>query len=504
MNPAELFKSYQEKKEQFHKYIDKIKKNNLWDIYTIINPTLIKNPYASDFPANYFLNKSNIQNEGLLFIKRAVVFYLKNIYLLCTYVVAFVLYKIYYSKERKNNIKTVIDVFALVDNVNSEGVFSENYLTGIYEVLEKHNTNYAILLRPYSIGKNPFKLVSFFKIINQDERDFIFEYEFLKLSDFVSLFGLILLYPFKTLRLLQKENNIEDKIFNHSLISDIKYFSFDSLTRYRLGENLSKIASLEKIYSWSEFQVIERSFNYAIRSNNKDIELIGLQFFLNYETYFNVFVDDLDYDMLSSPHRVLVNGKNYIKERKKVKYTKGVSLRYKSIFEFKGIKEEKYILLLGSYIESDTKYMLDSVKDFGNVIFKNHPAVDISKFGILPENITVSNENIYKLFENTKLVIGTASGTALEAVACGISVIIISSQNNLTANPLVKYGEGKIWDIAFSKDDVKKLYNNLIKYRSENIAEIREISIWYRENSFIEPIEENIIRAFELDKGKEA
>ncbi len=165
--------------------------------------------------------------------------------------------------------------------------------------------------------------------------------------------------------------------------------------------------------------MIERSFNYAIRKNNTNIELIGLQFYLNYEVYFNAFVDDLDYDMLSSPHKVLVNGKYYIKNREKVKYDSGVSLRYKNIFDFKGIKEEKYILLLGSYLEVDTKYMLKSVKDFENVIFKNHPAVDIKRLGVLPSNITVSNENIYKLFENAKLVIGTASGTSVEAVACG-------------------------------------------------------------------------------------
>ena len=38
---------------------------------------------------------------------------------------------------------------------------------------------------------------------------------------------------------------------------------------------------------------------------------------------------------------------------------------------------------LEAYIESDTKYMLESVKDFDNILFKNHPAVDIKRFGEL-------------------------------------------------------------------------------------------------------------------------
>ena len=214
--------------------------------------------------------------------------------------------------------------------------------------------------------------------------------------------------------------------------------------------------------------------------------------------YFNSYVDDLDDDMLGAPHEIFVNGKYYIQNRERVKYSIGVSLRYKDILRFKRQKDGEKILLLGSYIESDTKYMLESVKSFGNVVFKSHPAVDIKRFGKLSKNIIVSNHNMYELFKNTKLVIGTASGTSVEAVACGISVIIIASQDNLTLNPLVEYGQGKIWDIAFSKDNVKRLYNDLIEYRENNIEEIKDIASWYKDNLFIEPTEENIIKAFEL------
>lgn len=496
MNPKKLAQLYQQNKEKFHEYIDNIKKNSSWDIYTIISATLIKNPYTSEFPLRFFSDDIQKQNKFLLFLKSSVKFYAKSFYLLSSYFIAFLIYKIYYKKTRKNELKIIIDTFGLVDKTNQNGQFSENYLTGIYEIFEEYNTQYAILLRPYLVGKNPFKLIPFFKIINQDKRDFIFEYELFESFDFVRFFILILFYPFKTLRLLQKEDEKIDEIFNQSLLADIQKFNFESLTRYILGKNLAKIDSVEKIYSWSEFQVIERSFNYALRKNNSKTELIGLQFFLSYETYFNVFVDDLDFEMLSSPHKVLVNGSYYVKNRDKLKYDVGVSLRYKDIFNFNGIKEERNILLLGSYIESDTKYMLESVKDFDNVIFKNHPAVDIKRFGELPKNITISNDNIYKLFETAKLVIGTASGTSLEAVACGVSVIIIASQDNLTANPLVEYGQGKIWDIAYSVSEVKSKYQNLIKFRMNNIDEIGEIGKWYKDNFFIPLTDKNLIKTF--------
>lgn len=500
MTSKQLNNSYQQKKQKFHNYINNIKKNSPWDIYTIINATLIKNPFVSDFPLRFFKNDSSISNKALLFLKSILKFYVKNMYLYFSYMVSVIIYKFYYKKSRKNDLKIIIDTFGLVDKTNQNGKFSENYLVGIYEIFEKFHTQYSILIRPYPVGKNPFKLKQFFKIINKDSRDFIFEYELFSFYDFIELFILIIFYPFKTLRLLQKEQNIEDTIFNHSLIVDFQQFSFDSLTRYILGKNLSKVETIEKIYSWSEFQVIERSFNYAIRKSCAHIKIIGLQFYLNYEVYFNAYVDDLDYDMEASPHEILVNGKYYLQNREKVKYGIGVSLRYKDIFLFQGIKEEKNILLLGSYIEVDTKYMLQSVRNFENIIFKNHPAVDIKKFGDLPKNITISNDNIYRLFEQAKIIIGTASGTAVEAVACGLSVIILASQDNLTANPLVNYGQGKIWDIVFDINQMEEVYKKLLYYRVNNQEEILKIATWYKNNFFVESTEENIIKIFELNK----
>ena len=501
MNPKELEKNYQQEKKSFHAYIDKIKKNSVSDIYTIVNTTLIKNPYATNFPKQFFLKSESIEKENkiFLFIKHSIKFYLKQFYLFFSYLISFMLFKLFYKKKPIPKDAIFIDIFFLVDNIIKDKHFNENYFKELYPVLEKYQQNYIFLPRLYGVSKNPFKLVKLFKILNSDKRNFLFEFEVLSFTDFLTLFKMILLYPFKTLRLLQKELMVNDILFNQELIRDISSVGIEAFSRYLYGKNIAKINSVKKIYSWSEFQVIERSFNFGVRKTTENIELIGCQFFLNYEIYFNTYVDDIDFEMLSSPHRVLVNGDYYLLEREKVEYKRGVSLRYQSLFNFDGIEKEENVLLLGSYIEIDTLYMLKSVETFESVIFKNHPAVNLSNFGVLPSNIKLSNDNIYELFKSASLVIGTASGTCVEAVACGVSVIVMASQDNLTANPLVKYGKGEIWDIAFSKDDVEKLYNKLLKYREENRSRIMEIASWYKDNFFVEPTEENIVNAFELD-----
>jgi glycosyltransferase involved in cell wall biosynthesis len=90
------------------------------------------------------------------------------------------------------------------------------------------------------------------------------------------------------------------------------------------------------------------------------------------------------------------------------------------------------------------------------------------------------------------------AGTSLEAVACGVPVIIIANEGNLI-NPLVNYGKGEIWDIAFNEQDVKKHYDNLLKYKNNNLNKVEKIACWYKENFFVEPTEENIVRAFEFN-----
>ena len=55
--------------------------------------------------------------------------------------------------------------------------------------------------------------IKFFKIINQDKRDFVFEYEFVSIFDFIKLIYISIIYPFKTLRLLQKKDNKYNKLF---------------------------------------------------------------------------------------------------------------------------------------------------------------------------------------------------------------------------------------------------------------------------------------------------
>ncbi len=497
-----LQESIKKNKKIFHKYIDNIKKTMQVDIYSVINTTLISNPYTTKFPKKFFAKEFEIKNKKFKFFKSSLNFYARMLYLYISYLTAIVICKLYYKNKKNNfNDSIYIDTFLLVDNIIRDDKFSEKYLSKIYSVLDKRNISCVFLPRLQDINKNPFKLIKLFKILNKDKRNFLFEYELLNISDIFSILWMILLYPFKSLRLTQTENNSIDELFNSELLLDIQNQQYESFSRYIYGKNIAKIKEIKNIFCWDEFQVIERAFNYGVRTNNQNIKLIGCQFYLTYETYFNAYIYDTDEAHKTAYHKVLVNGKYNLKEQKYIKYKEGVSLRYENIYKFDNKEKGEKIILLGSYFEDETRYMIESANIFDEIIFKSHPTLPVDKLkDIITDNFVIVDKSIYSLFQEAKIVIGTASGTCVEAVACGVSVLVIASQNNLTANSLVEYGQGKIWDIAFNRDDVKRLYNQLTEYRKNNLEEIKNIAKWYRENFFIEPTEENIVKAFELDK----
>ena len=73
MTPQELYELCEDKKRDFHSYITSVKKKSNWNLYTIINPTLVKNPYASSFPKNYFLNNSKNRNKYIILITNIII-----------------------------------------------------------------------------------------------------------------------------------------------------------------------------------------------------------------------------------------------------------------------------------------------------------------------------------------------------------------------------------------------------------------------------------------------
>jgi hypothetical protein len=493
-------KEYQE----INSYINSINSKILGtkdDIYYIANDTLTRNSFATKILSS----KEDIPNTTLWFmIISFIKYYLKAFLLFFIFIAKSVIYKIVRKKSKIDN-QILIDTYFVVDKVANSQSYKDSYFIGIDTLLKK--SEYTYLVKSfYGSVLNLKKFYRVIKVLNRSERNIISEFDFINILDMFKILIFILLYPFKIKKVFSQNRGVKS-VFDYSLIESLNGSDFKSYIRYITGKNIASQYSFKKIISWCEYQNIDKAFYKAVNESGKNITIYGCQFLVPYNSWLNFFIPKSEKSFNLTPTTVLTNGKYYldfIELDKRV----GVSLRYKHIFNKQNsfVKEE-YILLLGSFIKSDTLRLIEFAKSSSlnaNIILRLHPTQDFDMYKdevdsswILSKDSTL-NEDIAKSF---MIITNDATGTSLETVCSEKSTIVVANRDKFYSIPLVEYGKGKIWDIAFNKNDIEKLYNTLLKYREENMDEIKEIASWYRDNFFVEPNEENIVKAFELEKS---
>ncbi len=486
-------------------YIDNIKKCAYKDVAHMENNVLNKNPYTSNLIHNYFFETQQKKITKLFLCKKISIFYIKNAAIFFLFLINLIIFKLFSKKSNIDFEKEIylIDIFFFVDKIIEDGFFRDRYFPGLYKALEAHKKEYIFLPRLYGLGKSPFKFYKLLRILNNDKRNkFLFEYELLSILDILRIAFFIVTYPIKQFNLIQQENSRLDKLFNYELFDVLPNTHFEAYTRYLSGKKISKmLSSNSKVISWQEFQNLEKTFYRAIRESNNKIIIYGCELLIKYKLYLSMHITDTDVDLFITPHKTLLNGKYNYSNSDKHNFINGVSLRYKDIFRFiNDYNSEKTLLVLLGYDVIESQNLLKTIEHVSRLEIKLHPATNKRMFDSYKKvNWNYVYGDLYELFKKTNIVfVSPMSGTALEAVVCGISVIIIASSDSLTVNPLVNLGYGKIWDIVFDRTELNGKVNALLEYKKNNPYEISSISDWYRDNFFIEPTDKNISRVFEL------
>jgi len=144
--------------------------------------------------------------------------------------------------------------------------------------------------------------------------------------------------------------------------------------------------------------------------------------------------------------------------------------------------------------------MLNKIGVFSSeVLIKSHPALPIDEFKhLLPKHARLVNENTYKLFEKTKILIGAASGTLVEAISLGIPVITIKESDDIEYNYLPQNGKGIIWEEVSKAEELKQQIEKFEYSILNNSKEMNNIASNYKRNFFCEPNEKNISKCFDL------
>jgi len=468
------------------------------DLYYIANDTLTRNSFTTKI-----LSKKLPPVTFRFILVTFFKFYIKAFILFFVFILEILIYKIFRKKSVIDN-DILIDTYLIVDKVIKNSFYNDSYFMGIDKVLRSDQYTYLIK-NFYGLSVNLMKFYKVVQILNKSDKNIISEFDLIDIIDIFKIFLFICFYPFKIEKVFKRYKNT-NKIFDYSLIDSLNGSDIKTYIRYIVGQKIASKYDFKKVISWCEYQNIDKAFYKGINRLKRDLTIYGCQFLIPYNSWLNFFIPKSEKKFGLTPDILLTNGKYYLKFIE-IDKKLGVSLRYSHLFlkKQKNIDEEGYILLLGSHIKDDTLKLINLIKSANldiKIVLRLHPtdSFDNYKNHIETHWICSQKRVLDEDIEKSFLVItNDATGTSLETVCKGKSTIVFVNTDKFYSVPLVDYGKGKIWDIAFNEDDMKKLYNKLIEYRKNNQDEIQQIARWYRDNFFVEPTEENIVKAFDLD-----
>ena len=421
------------------------------DLFMISNEILSKSPFNNKFFDHYLSGEEPSATGVWLVFYKIVLYYIKSTAHFISYLARFIEYLL--SGYRPNlpasgEELVVVDTVFFVEKIINDNNFSEMFMPGISDVLIREAKSYAYLPLFYSraYGKKPFEILRTMKILMKKEVPVLCEFYLLNASDLLLLTLFIAAYPFRLLRLSRrlKSGIFDQRVLKYELLRTIDNVTFYSFSRYLQGRRVAKLPYRKiKVISWYENKPIYKNFYKGLRINWDKVSIYGAQLFLYSKHYLTLIPDENEQVFGVVPDKIISNGSYYMPNRSKLNYALGPSLRYAKIFSTKLLREnQRDILVLLPYPIDNGISVLNILSSLGviknNVNIKAHPGLDISKLPVkIPSNVKVRYEDVYKLFETTKMIVGSSSGTLIEAASLGIPVISVRTDKRFDYhNPL--------------------------------------------------------------------
>ena len=237
------------------------------------------------------------------------------------------------------------------------------------------------------------------------------------------------------------------------------------------------------------------------------MRIIGAQLYIWAEELLNIHPDENERIFGVVPDKILVNGPYYLPEKSRLNYSVGPALRYRYLFDVIALRSNrKQKLVILPYFDHEIRMILHMIgkaakEKSSEIIFhiKFHPVTNIRRYeGLIPAGAVVTEEDLSRLFMDTEVVIGAASGAFAEAIALGIPAIIIKNKRQYQFSYLPDLGKGVVWDMVESESEFIRLLNRFETQDPVLNAGIASISKQYRKMLFCEPTEERIEKAFEI------
>jgi hypothetical protein len=380
----------------------------------------------------------------------------------------------------KNRPLILVDTFVLNNKAGDEGSitdgkYKDRYYPGLLDNLTAEQKENVFFL-PTIVGfTNP---ISIFRKIRSAEFPFLLHDDYLNFSDY--LFAVV--HPFKAIN-LEINNSVFSGVDMRSVIEQEKrrncsdFISILGLLYYRFPLRLKENGIKVSVFiEWYENQVMDRGMIVGFHKYMPTTTILGYQgYIISKGLHLYTQPNDSEYNGGAVPDFVCVTGKGLVKnihefcQRVKVEVAPG--------FRFKKLWQDRkqfpnydfYTILIGLPIGlSDCKEILE-LFTFDNeflfdenlkILIKPHPtwSPDVIK-SLLPQGsldrFSFILGDFHVALEKVNLVVSNASSVALEALAKGTPVIIISPSTGILQNPIPEEISTDFWSVCSTTQEIK-------------------------------------------------
>ena len=351
----------------------------------------------------------------------------------------------------------------------------------------------------------------------QSKKNYLFKEKFIKFSDLLFLF----LYPLRILFLNIPQEEFMKFEIAPLIRSEMKSMNaYDqiciALLNYRFAYRLkNNSVKLRLVVNWFENQILDKGWNAGFRKFYPKTPTVGYAGYLAPLDWLARYPSENEFQALVIPEKICVVGRDLV-ERIKV-FSQNLEVFVGPAFRFQGVWEKRKtmpdvkcfnILIALPILMKETVDMLHLVSEsIGkskiknmNILLKPHPTVSAENiklaFGVnWPSLFKFVEGDFNNCVEKSNLLISNASSVCVEALAKGISVIVVGSQTGLTQNPIPETITEDIWTLCYTPEEMAMAIEFYAFRDDEKVKYHKMIGKKIRENYF-EPVTRSSVYNF--------
>lgn len=433
-----------------------------------INPFLSKCPYHSNFYAFHHQKKFRF----FLCLFRIISFYPEFIVRFIKFIFSLIVFKMFGRPQDQLDFHFIDTYISSKKAVEKGGVF-DSYLPGLEEEVARDGGRVAYLAKLSSFNSGLIDDFLLVRTRNSFKHPIFFSQDFITFRQSVSIFVLGILYPIRIVAVVAKLL-LQGRVFLANCFGDsIRGVVFEGLVRHFVGNSFGHRSTSKRIYSFCEYKLYDRVFYKAVHRSS-DIQIFGCQFFVDYPMWINTKIHYKDVVLGLAPDFLLVNSRFNLGGHTHSAMVVGQSLRYGYLFEntqLAGASQYDYLVLL-PMDGAAARSLVDAVVAAGipgnRVCVRPHPASSIGRVRrFVPRSWSfVLDQSLVECILKSRVVVGSGSGTLLEAAVLGRSTVVVNLGGPMFANPFHDLlSDTGLWKVCLPEE----LGNTLVRTFEESV-----------------------------------